>query len=580
MLKRKYDPIGVILTLFVTLVPILGALWDKTAVTYASLCVCLVVFGHTVYKNGAIILTKTSAVMLIIALYSFAGLGWASDKGAHFAYSVVFLSAALAGVGAREAKRRMGDSFDEGALRVGYIAALVYGAVAVFCQIFIESKFLLGGMDLINGSSAMTAIIMLWGIYSCVKLFEGKAKSLGYYPSLVFMTAVFVLAGSAPGYFCATLVLLYIALKVKRKRVESFVMWVGVILTGLYTLVYAVISLLTSRVSFEGAFRGLVSVVGLGKGGYNALGAVLDGGYKSAPPVFIELTEAFGIVGIIIVILTILCVWIVCTNTNSVRDVLGALSFAVFMLTSSNALLCIVLFAALAATFEDGIEVKISRGWSLLIVLPLALGAFLTFSRIPYALGQNAFELGEYKKAEEYFAFGARCEMFSSQGWEKAYLSGERAYEKGEDNALRQKEYALNAQRFNKKNYKYRKYIADAEIRIGNEEEALEIWEGIISRYDKEALYAEYAEKIGLVMEKGNKNLLETEALYKTLEEYANKAESLSVKKEINDILAKSQKYYIEKREGITPVPAETITDYYESETDFAQPTEVDTEDI
>ena len=582
MLKRRYDPVAVVLALFVALVPILGAMCDKTAVTYASFCVALFILGYVLYKNGKIVLTKTAVLMASVALYSFLGLFWVSDKGAHFGYSLVFLTSATVTFGVQNVKKSMGEVFNEGILRLSYVLALIYGGIALFCQIFIESNLMFGGMDLVGGSSTMTACIMLFGIYSCVKLFENKPKSLAYYPACVFMSLIFVLAGSFAGYLCGGALLLFVAVNVRKKRAEIFAAWVIAVVTAVLNIGYVIVLIFANSVNTQGALRALVGVVGMGKGGYNASVAILNAGYKTAPPVFIEIIEALGIVGLGLVLLAVLLVWIVCTNSQKSGSVLTAVCFCAIIFTSSNAFLCMLpLFAMLFSLSEEGMEINASPALSFGVVLPFALLVVLTFSRIPYALGYNALELRDYTKAEEYFEFGAKCEMFNSQGWEMAYIASEKAFSEGNDNLLKQAEYAQNAQKFNKKNYNYRKYLSDVREREGDMMGMIGLWEGIISRYDKEALYPEYARKISLVMEKGEVNLVQMTTLYNTLEEYANKAVSAPIKKEVNDILAKSQKFYIEKREGKIEEPREEETIYYyEQETEYTEPTEAMTEEV
>ena len=60
------------------------------------------------------------------------------------------------------------------------------------------------------------------------------------------------------------------------------------------------------------------------------------------------------------------------------------------------------------------------------------------------------------------------------------------------------KEPILEAGRFNKKNYKYKRDLARVYTKQGDYLKALEIWDDIMIRYDDEVLYPEYAEKIGI----------------------------------------------------------------------------------
>lgn len=552
MTKCKYDLSAVILSLMVILLPTLGSGVNKAPVIYASLCAAFLALGYRIYKYKRITVTKTALLLLIISVLSFVMLFHVSDKGSHFSFSCVFLTAAILSMVISDIKENSDrKKVESGARRVIYISALVYGISVLLYQLFIESNFLFGKADFAKGSSAFGAIIMLCGIVAYLRLFYGKKKSLGFYASLVFMSLVFVMTGSLPCYLLAGILFLFLAVEIKHKKAETFCAWLTVVILSIVNIVCAAVMFITKSVEFGGAFRGLVSVFGLGKGGYNAVMAILNGGYKASPPLYLELMEIFGVFGIGIIAITVIRTFFVYYRNRNVQSLLMFLAVVVILLTTSDsfcfALPVISLFYSLC---ENGKEVRVNSAWYVVCFAPMLFFAYFTTAQIPYFLGNNAVDMGEYGDGAEYYATGAGMELFNSQGWEKAYACAEKAYEYGDLNIARQCEYMEKAIKFNKKNYLYKAYLSDVYTRAGNVKEALNIWEGIIARYDRESLYVEYARKVCDVMEKGNVNLSDMEALYKTISDYAQKCENTDIKFEVNNILTKSQQYYIEKREG------------------------------
>ncbi len=578
MAKRKYDVSVTILTLVAALAPIFGAAGDKRAVVYASLCALIVATGYRIYKNGSIKLTKTALVLSGMALFFYVQLLWVSDKGAQVCFGSMFLSGALAALVIGDIKNSVReDSFKEGMLSVGYVASLIYSVCALLYQIFIESNFLLGGMNLGHGSSTATALIMLLGIVSALKLFEGREKTIVYYPSLAFMGIVMLLTGSFMGYLVFGVLLLYYTMELRHKRMEALGVLGLIAVLGVINIIYSVFALITGLVEPDGAFRGLVGIIGIGKGGYDASVSVLSGGYIKTPPVFIEFMETAGVFGLIFVGFLLYMGYTLLSHKRNVSTILAGCIMAGTIFTSGDALCYMILIISIIyASLEDAKEIKINKLWTAVCIVPFIFFSVLLFARVPQIIASDAADYGNYEKAADYYAFGAKCSLFDSKAWEKAYICATKAYENGSDTVTERNEYIKNALKFNKKNYLYRVYLADVYIASGNEAEAVNIWGGIIARYDREILYAPYARAICTMMEKGNVDLLTMESLYNTILEYANKATDSDVKFEVNNILTKSQEYYIEKREGTVEeykeeteqIPQEDGTDFGEAPTD------------
>lgn len=562
MAKRKYDLSVVILTLTVILLPIMGSSWDKSFVCYFSLFFALLAFGARVVKSGRICVTKTFLAMLLIGILALTELFWISDKGSQFQFACVFFTGALLGAVVNDIKKSTdSEKMQQNCQRVIYISALIYALCALLHQFFIESNLFFGKMDFNKGSANLTAIVMLSGIMACLRLFYGKKKSLGFYPSLVFMGFVFVMTGSLKGYLILGAIFLFVSMGFGHKRLEAFISLVVVVILSVLNIFSSVAAVVTKGINPQGAFRGVVSIIGIGKGGYNALSAVLENNAGTSGIVFLEIMEVFGVIGIAFLTAAIAFPFVIYLKNRNAQSLFMFMGVLCLLLSSSEVFCAALpLFAIFYSLCEEGKSISVCPVWGTLAVVPMAFLAFFTVGRISCALGQNAYDYGSYSQAAEFFKFGAECEMFNSDGWERAYLASERAEEQSES-LISQREYLEKAIKFNEKNYLYRKYLAEVYTREGNVEEALSLWENIISRYDKESLYEEYAEKICDVMEKGNTDLERMEQLYNTIAQYADKATDNSVKLKVNNVLVRSQQYYIAKREGVDYIYRSDITE-------------------
>lgn len=579
MAKRKYDLSVVILTLLVSLMPIFGAAGDKVAVIYASLCAVLVALGYRAWKTGSVKITKTALVMVGISLFSYIQLLWVSDKGAQVAFASVFLTAGLAALLIGDIKNSMKeDAFKEGVLSVGYISSLIYGACAFLYQVFIESNFIFGGMDLGKGTSTATAVIMLIGIVFAIKLFDNREKTVIFYPSIGFMGLVFILTGSLVGYLIGAILILHLTMEIRRKRMEALGVLLVIAVLAVLNIAWAIFMVFTANVEPQGAFRGLVSVIGMGKGGYDASVSVLSSGYLKTPPAFLEFMEIWGVLGLGIIGLLFYGAYTMFTQKHNTIGMLLSSATVGVMLTGGDCVLYMaVVLAILFASLEDEKEFKINPLWAAVCIVPILFFALLGFGRIPYMIAKDAADYGKYEKAAQLYAFGAQCSLFDSEPWEKAYICATKAHEEGVNTVAEQNEYIKNALKFNKKNYLYRVYMADVYTLSGNVTEAVELWNGIINRYDRESLYVPYTRALCNMMEKGNVDLTTMENLYSTILEYANKTTDSNVKYEVNNILTESLQYYIDKREG-KYVPYEEIVEEateFETETEYLPQEEI-----
>ncbi len=198
---------------------------------------------------------------------------------------------------------------------------------------------------------------------------------------------------------------------------------------------------------------------------------------------------------------------------------------------------------------DDAIQVKIPRISSFAVLAAALFFAVLASSYVVYQSGRNAGDVEMFEKSAERYALGAKLEIFNESAWEKAFDAECRAYEteKGEDNRLL---YIDNAIKYNKKNYKYQIKKADVYTSMGDYIQAMEIWDNIMIRHDKEYLYPMYAKKVSDVMKNCPIGLEEAERLYGRLSEYAKKATDKDIVLEVNNILSESQQYYVKIREG------------------------------
>lgn len=552
--KREINILHTVLTLFVFLAPVFGSAWEKSTVIYFALALFCGCIGYRIYKTGQLVLTKSFLFLTAISLYAFIQLIWVSDKGAQTALGAMFLVVAAASLLIADYKNCISrENLTSTALRLVYSASLFYSVMAILYQVFIESRFWSSRMSFSSGSGATSAFIAVIGITAAIKLFGKNIKQPAIYLAVPVMAYVLVMAKSFQGYLFAALALFAWAMTHKHRKTEAFGALVLCLALGVVNAINIIAGLLINSETINGAIKGITSVFGIGSGGYNAVSAVIEKGYKSFPTTFSFMLEAFGIVGFAIMLVVIGAGVICCMREKRFANVFVLVLTLAVMFSSSATLAFMLPFIAMYYTCrEDGVVFEISKAAALLAVAPFALSILFTIAHIPYAMGKHQCDLGNYEKGGALYTVGAQMEIFNSHGWEKAYT----AYMKQGAERESVPSYGLwkslveKAAKFNNKNYKYKWDLAALYTAQGDYLKALEVWDDIIIRYDNETLYPQYAEKIVDVMAKCPIGLEKTEELYAKIDAYAKKATDKDIVFEMNNILAKSQQYYVSAREG------------------------------
>lgn len=548
--KNRINILYAVLALFVLLAPIFGSALEKNTVIYASLCVFALSAGYRIYKDGYVVLTKTFMFLLSVSAFSFLQLIWVSDKGAHTALGALFLMSAAGSLLISDYKRQAGaENLSNIALRLIYSATLLYAVMAILHQIFIESSFWGCNMNFGSGSAATSAFVAAVGIICTIKLFGKNKKQSAFYIALPILFYVFIMAKSLMGYLFAFLVIFAWAMNGKHKKVEALISLTGCVLFGVVNAVAAVATLVTNPESFNGAIKGLVSVFGIGSGGYNAASSVVDKGYVQFTSTLSFMLEAYGVVGLVIIIAAIAGGVLCYMKKRSFTD-LAVVILTLAVTFSSSATMCFMvpLIGMYYAFREEGAVSGVHKAASVVFAVPFVFSLGFALSHVPYAIGNHLCDLGNYAEGARFYTAGAQMEIFNSKGWEKAY----KAYTKDGDasDSLVQKALIEKAIKFNGSNYKYYRDLADVYTNEGDYIKALEVWDGIILRHDKEYLYPMYAQKILDVMASCSLGLEKTEELYNKLDTYAKKASDKNIIFEVNNILAQSQQYYVNAREG------------------------------
>ena len=552
--KKEVNILHAVLTFFVFLAPVFGSVWEKSTVVYLVLALFLGCVGYRIYKTGRIVLTKSFIFLAAVSLYAFIQLIWVSDKGSQTALGAMFLISALSSLLIADYKKQIGiENLTNTAIRLIYSAALFYSVMAILHQIFIESRFWSSPMSFSSGSAATSAFIATAGIVAAMKLFGKGKKQPAFYLAVPVMTYVLIMSKSFTGYLFAALVLFSWAMTRKHKKTEAFGALVLCVALGIVNAINVVAGLLMNSETFNGAIKGVTSIFGIGAGGYNATSEMLEKGYKSFPVTFSFMLEAFGIAGMAIMIVAVGAGVICCMREKRLAN-MSMLIFTLAVIFSSSATLVFTLpvIAMFYTCREDDVAFEISRVSAFAVAVPLAFSLLFTAAHIPYAMGKHQCDLGNYEKGGRYYALGANMEIFNSAGWEKAYTAYMKQLETGNGTTSYGvvKELVLNAEKFNKKNYKYNRDLAEVYTAQGDFLKALEIWDNIMIRYDDEVLYPQYAEKIVDVMGNCPIGLERTEELYMVLDTYAKKSINKDIVFEMNNILAKSQQYYVAAREG------------------------------
>ena len=550
---KNVNVMHLLLMLFAFFVPTLGSATEKRAIVYISLCVAFLCIGYVILKNKRIVLTKSFIMFISLSCYTFLQMIWVSDKGCQFTLGALFLMCAAGALSICEYKRQVGyDNACEILKRLVFSAALLYAVTALLWQIFIESSFIACRMDFLNGSATATACVMIAGMIAMLSLFGIKKNKPWVYAAFALMLYVFIMTKSLLGYLAAAVIVFVYFMKHKHKRSEAFAALVVVAVLSLFNVGAFIADMINNREKLNAAIKGLVSIFGVGCGGYNAANSIIDKAYEGYATLTGLMMEAFGVIGAALVLLWVVYSVFVYKKTHSFTDFVMVVFVVALMLSSSAAavfmLPAIGMYYALKEDYPATLHLP---GWiSVICILLCALFAVPSIASVPYALAQNAFDMGKYEKSASLYQAGATLEMFNSHGWEKAYEAEVKAFNET-GIAPDRHSYIDNAIKFNSKNYEYKRLKAEVYTSDGDYQAALDIWSGIITRYDREYLYPAYAQKILDVMKNCPLGLERMEELYALLNEYGAKAQDKNVILLVNNIITKSQQYYINAREGI-----------------------------
>lgn len=550
MKKREINILHTVLMLFVFASPVLVSAFEKTITVYAFLGLFAATVGYRILKDGYIVLTRSSLLLAALSAYSFIQLIWVSDKGSQFALGAMLLSSSVASLLIADYKKKIGsENLQTTALRMAYSASLFYALMVILHQIFIESKFLDCSMCFTSGSSATSAFIAVIGIVVTFRFFGKNKTRSAFYVAIPIMVYVLIMSKSVVGYLFAALVAFAWAITHKHKKVEALLALMVCAVIGVINVINAVAVLVTNAGYFNGAIKGMVSIFGIGSGGYNAIVSVVDKSNSAFMTTFNYLSEALGLAGFAFMALAIVA-GIICYRREKKFINLVMLIFSACVIVSSSATLAFTLplIGMYYACREDGVVLYVNKAVSLVFIIPLAFSILFTTAHVPYGIGKHQCDLGNYEKGGAYYTAGAQMEIFNSHGWEMAY----KAYAKsGEaDTYPLQKSLIDKAIKFNTKSYAYYRDKAEVYTLEGDYLKALEVWEDIILRHDKEYLYPMYAEKIVDVMANCPLGLEKCEELFARLDTYAKKAADKDIVFEMNNILARSQQYYVNVREG------------------------------
>ena len=547
--KRKIDIMHMIPVLFLFLAPVFASSFEKTITVYASLSLFSVYLALRIIKDGVIFVTRSAFFLSIATVYSFLQLLWVSDKGAHTALSVLFLTTTMGSLIVAEYRRRMGsEGFKNMMLRLVYAASVFYSVLVILHQVFIESRFFDCSMCFTNGSGATSAFIAVIGLSATFALFGKNKKHGAFYLAVPLMLYVLIMAKSVTGYLFFVLSAFAWAITHRHKKAEALTALMATVAVGAINVISAVAVLFTNPGYFNGAIKGLVSIFGIGCMGYNATAEIIGKGSALSDITFNLFSEAYGIFGFVIMAVM---VWVGVRLYKKERSFgsLMMLFFTVGVIFTSSATLAFTLplIGMYYAAGDESVDFGVNKSVALVMAVPILTGALFTFAHIPYGIGKHQCDLGKYEKGGDCYRVGAVMEIFNSGGWEKAY----KAYSKGENRSYKDEiELIEKAHKFNKKNYSYYRDMAEVYTAEGDYLKALEVWDDIILRHDREQLYVEYANKILDVMANCPLGLERTEELFNKIDTYAKKATDKAVVFEMNNILSKSQKYYVNAREG------------------------------
>jgi len=529
--------------LFAILAPTLASFFGERVVLLIFSAALLATSGFFALKKGKIFFTTQTALLLASGLFTAGMIAFAPDKGGVFYIAMVLVSMAAASLSLASAV----DCLGEQTMRLMtaksvYSGAVLYAVFSIFYQIFISADFMSCRMDFGKGTSFFTSALMLLGILSALRLYNEQKKRVSFIAPLLIMAYVFVFSFNAAGFLIAALTVFVGSLKKGKKR------YIALSLVLSLAAAAAVLGEIarnaeTIGIYLKAAVLSMFKVIPTGLGGVTELYlANID-----KPPLAVALFSQLGLFG---TVLTILLFGLALQNyfKNKSSFTFAETAISIFLLFSPYdcAVLLAVILALLAVSEKK--ERKALQGAAFCAPL-FAVGLFMLYmgiARIPAVIGEK---LSSHAESESFYATSGALELFEAENWYEAFL----AASDEESDSLMAETYLLNAIKFDDKNISYKSALAELYTAEERDAEALAVWNKIMRISNDERLYGAISEKIYNVMEDSTDDPEYERELYEKIVSLASKAKSPEVIKEVNDIAARSQHYYIAGIEGTAP---------------------------
>lgn len=580
MAKEKNAQAGLSAAIIYTmLAPVLGSVTETKAAVFLLTAFSCGALAWCIVKTRRVPFSRTTVLCLLCTIVAFAAIFYTSNKGSQFyLFTIMFQTTVIVSLCETATAEVDGAKVKELMRRAMYYSATLCAVFALLYQVFICSDFLRCRMDFGSGSSYAVSVIMSAGMMCALYVYRGRKKTMGFFFAMAVMMYVYIFARSAAGYIILSASALMYSLKDKKKIYMTVLALAGLFASVLYKIILTVSNYREVLSFIKAAFCGVMSVGGLGSGGYNAVYAAVEQGYSGSPPVIVNILESCGIAGLLLAAALVFGSVKAYTEKKSVSSFAAMLIFIGMLFSSSEhmtfGLPLTAAYYALEARPSKALKGK-------LLALPvLAAGlfmAYMTACRVPHIMGRLAIEDGNIDSGIEYYSTAAEMELFNSEGWIKAYEGSCTLLEESGGRPEMCVELLNNAISFDKANIVYRIELADVYTALGRYEDALKMWDNILRDFDNEKLYPGYALKIHDVMKiKTGEQEYERE-LYKKLEKYAMRSSNREIVKEVNDIMAKAQRFYVASIEGVT-APGDMYSEPTEPESETETETETEAE--
>ncbi len=567
--KIKTDVRLTCLTIYVMLLPLVGSAADKKAVGLLFTALSLIALGISVMKEKKLVFSKTAMFFALASVFALAAVFYTSNKGGQFYFFAVIMQTAVIALVCTGADADLNREKVKKAAAVAlYYSAVLYAVFAVLYQIFISQAPLLCRMDFGRGASYGASALMTAGVLSAWSIYRGKKKSAAFFAAVLLMVYVYVFARSFTGFLVTTAIIFIYSLRDKKRIYLKAAAFAAFFAAAIGEALSIAQNFKEVLVLVKAAFYGLASVFGTGAGGYNAVYDSVGTGYAGSPTVIVSLLESMGIIGLLLAGAAFWGAFGAYAKNKSLSHLAAAAILTGAFFAQTEHIHIILPLMGIYYALDDEKTGELKSG-----VLPwvfYAAGAFLlymTAARLPYALGNGALADGDRAAAAEYFETAARMELFSSEGWAKAYEASRDEYEESGKGLEKCQIYIENAISFDKKNIVYKKALADVYTAGERHGDALNVWDKIIAQFDSERLYPELSEKIYNVMKEKTAEPDYEKQLYERLMKYAVKAKNGDIIKEVNDIAARSQRFYVASIEGVT-APGDMYSDPTEPESE------------